>query len=702
MSSGIYEDAGRTEDLVRFYQDYYRDQLGHLANAYPRDCRSLTIQWSELHRAMPSFADDLRTAPHGADAPDFDPLDELHEALYQTDLPIDQDFRHDEFADAHVRLVLPQHARQGLGELRARHRGKYVAIHGQIERVTESTERIRTAQFVCNKCGATPPAVPQPRDELQEPPGCPGSCSGKPNFRLDDDNSDTVDERKLRLSQPPDESDGGGGEELTVYLEDDLAFSDGGRGLMGMAGERVTIHGILKRDKSQTRGRKAKPVFDSYLDAHAIEWDGGVAEDIDTSEHREEIQSHIDSGEAFARLVESTAPGIRGGERLEQIKRGIVLYLFRASRKSTDSGALRGDIHLGMIGDPSTGKTQLLDFIDAVSPRVERLSATDGSGAGLTATAEQDEFAGGKWVLTPGLLPLASGGHAIVDEIDKMSDGVDKLHEAMETQRIHVAKAGMRAKLKTEAGIVIAANPTKGRFQTTGAAVLSEIDLPPALFSRFDILHTLRDRPDEETDGAVADAALSRWQAAAEDGDSDGLARPVKLDTYRAWIALAQECEPRLSDAAFDRLQEWYVEERNTEWDEHAEIIPISARSVLAGARLAEAHARVHLRDEVTIEDAEIAIQKIRAVMGDVYLDDQNRMNVDMITGASGQSYSQKGRREAVRTMVDNHDGPMSVQQIRAQADEKGIEPDKAESDVEHFAQNRIMYEPENNHFDIA
>lgn len=695
MSSGIYEDAGRLDELTAFYRNYYRDDIGRLANAYPRDRRSLIIQWSDLNRAMPDFADDFVRAPHGADAPDFDPLDELHEALTQVDLPIDQDFQHDDYADAHVRVELPAHKRVGLGELRARHRGKYVAVHGQIERVTQSTERITTARWRCTKCSSDYD-IPQPRDELQEPGRCSGSCSGKPTFRLVEDECKTVDERKLKLTQPPEDAEGNG-EEMTVYLEDDLAFANGDRGLMGMAGERVTVHGILKRDKSQTRGRSATPIFDSHIEAHALEWEGSVADDIDISEYRDDIERHRNADDTLQRLIDSTAPGIQGGQRMEHVKRGIVLFLFRARRKREQAGALRGDIHLGLVGDPSTGKTQLLDFIEAVAPRVERLSATDGSGAGLTATAEQDEFAGGNWVLTPGLLPLASGGHAIVDEIDKMDSGIDKLHEAMETQRIHVAKAGMRATLKTEAGVVIAANPTEGRFQSTGSGVLQEIDLPPALFSRFDILHTLRDRPDEDIDDNVAGAALDRWQAAAESGDSDDVSAPVDIDTYRAWIADAQGDEPVLTDAAKDRIREWYVEERNEEWDEFENVIPITARSVLAAARLAEAHARIQGDDEITTADAEVAIDVIRAVMGDVYLDDSGRMDVDRVTQATPTS--QKERREAIYGIIDNADGKISLKSIRAQADERGIDPDTVESDIQHYKHSGEVIEPQTDHY---
>jgi len=634
------------EDFREFYRDYYRDETATLAQKYPKDQRSLYVDWMDINRFESAIAEDYLSQPATMQQV-------LEEALQLTEVPVDTDFTSDEYANAHVRVRLPKHKEKGIGQLRSRDKGKYVAIRGQIERVTQKTERIKVAQFECH-CGGTT-RVPQPNDTLEYPQDCNApDHSGKPTFTLQVDESLTVDERRLKLKQPPDESEGTG-EELKVYLKDDLAFADGDRSMMGMTGERVTVHGILRRDESHTRGKSAKPILGSYVDAHALEFESSVADDIDTESHREEIQAHIDSGEAFTRIVESIAPGIRGGQRIKEAKKGIAYYLFRATRKQYDGGAIRGDIHMALIGDPATGKTQLLDFVNQVSPRVERLSGTDGTGAGLTTTAEQDEFADGSWVLKPGLLPRASGGHAIVDEIDKMqSEGVQKLHEALETQRIFVGKAGINATIKTETGVIVAANPSAGRF-TGFEDFVSEIDLDPALFGRFDIIHTLHDNQQEDKDRAVAHSNLKRWQAATT-GDETEISGPISIETLQAWIALAQEIEPVLTDEALDRIEEWYVEERQKEWDSDSNIIPITARSVPAVARMAEAHARVHLRENILVRDAEKAIDKIQAVMGDIFMNDEGVPNADVVTSVASKKNKQS-QQERIDAIVDECGG---------------------------------------------
>lgn len=621
--------AGESHDLMdrltRFYQTYYQDAVNQLANEYPKDSRSLTIQWDDLFQAEPEFAEDFISHPHGGDDPKRDLLAELHEALYNTDTPLPEDFQSKHYPDAHVRVQLPQSKRLGIGDIRSQNQNTYVGIYGQIERVTQQTERLTNAVYKCTSCGNEIEKL-QPVDTVEEPRSCPGKGCSNSHFDLLPEKSETVDLRKVKLKQPPEDADGDG-KTLRVYLEDDLAFTDGERTMSGMAGERATIHGILKRDLSPTRGRNAKPEFGSYVEGHSIEWESSLSQDIEIQQYQDAIDRVANAPDTLDQLIDSLAPHVAGGERMYQIKRAAVLYLFGGFRKDLGNGeAQRGDLHMLLVGDPATGKSQLLNFIETVSPRAERLSGTDSTGVGLTASANQDDFADGNWVLKPGLLPRASGGHAIVDELDKMGE-TDNLHEALEDQRIHVAKAGMKATLKTETGLIAAANPEKGRFEGWSDFV-EQIDIPPALFSRFDIIHTLHDKQDTERDETIARATLDSWQRASEDTDNSPNV-PLSPEAYTAYIAKAKDIEPSLTDAAKEKLVNFYVETREGEVDD--DTIPITARAVPGGARLAEAHARANLRDEVLPKDVDVATDVIEAVMNDVYKNDVGEVNADAV-----------------------------------------------------------------------
>ncbi len=165
-----------------------------------------------------------------------------------------------------------------------------------------------------------------------------------------------------------------------------------------------------------------------------------------------------------------------------------------------DGTRIRGDIHIAMIGDPGTAKSQILRYMAQLAPRGIYTSGKSSSAAGLTAAAVKDEFGEGRWTLEAGALVLADKGLACIDELDKMNDqDRSAIHESLEQGTISVAKAGITATLQSRCAVLGAANPKYGRFDES-KSVAEQIDLPPALLSRFDAIFTMTDRPDREMD----------------------------------------------------------------------------------------------------------------------------------------------------------------------------------------------------------
>ena len=338
------------------------------------------------------------------------------------------------------------------------------------------------------------------------------------------------------------------------------------------------------------------------------------------------------------------------------------------AKEMPDGSSLRGDIHVLLVGDPGIAKSQLLRYVIKLAPRGIYTSGKSASSAGLTAAAVKDDLGDGRWTLEAGALVLADKGIAAVDEMDKMQkDDRSSLHEAMEQQSISVAKAGINATLRTRCSLLGAANPKLGRFDEF-TNISEQVNMPPSLLSRFDLIFIMKDKPDAVRDLNIANHILKSHMAGEKimhhkkhpipGADDEYFKRelaPVmpEIDAVllRKYLAYAKRnCFPMLTDEAKEILVQYYQSLRGVAIDSDKPV-PVTARQLEALVRLAEASARVRLSDEISVDDAKRVVKIVDTCLRQVAYDPATgQIDIDKV--ATGISKSSRDMTRVLRETI--------------------------------------------------
>ncbi len=658
--------------LEKFFELYYYKKLVEVAREYPEK-KSIIVDYWDLDKYDADLADKLLNSPEEV-------INAAKEAIKRIDLGVKD-------IDINVRFTnLPESCHVRIKDIRSEHLDKLIVIEGVIKTISDVRPECVEAVFRCPGCNKKI-KVKQDGRRFLEPYQC--DCGRRGKFILEESETKYLDAQRIRVQEPPEVLEGSEQpSQIYVHLVDDLVSPKERRKIM--PGNRVKIVGIVKKVQERGPGNVRTPRYDIYIEANYVEPIEREFEEIElTKEDIEKIKELSKYPNLYDLLIDSIAPTIYG---YREIKEAILLQLFGGVPKVQPDGTrIRGDIHIFLIGDPGTAKSQLLRYIANLAPKGRYVSGKAATTAGLTVTLVKDEFMGG-WTLEAGALVLANKGIVCVDEFEKMSkEDRSALHEAMEQQTISVAKAGIVTTLKAETAILAAANPKYGRFDRY-RPLYEQTDIGPTLLSRFDLKFPLLDIPKKENDEKLAEHILKAH------ADPDYIKPPIPPEFLRKYIAYARKvCKPKLSKEAIEEIKNFYVNLRSSYSEEAGAIVPLTPRQLEALIRLAEASAKVRLSDVVTREDAKRAIRLLEYSLKLLGTEPETgKIDIDRIE--AGMSSSQRSKVTTLLTIIEdlgkNREDGVPIEEILDEAKSRGLEESEVYELIDKLKREGNLLEP--------
>ena len=380
------------------------------------------------------------------------------------------------------------------------------------------------------------------------------------------------------------------------------------------------------RDSAVGQKKRITGIFKTLVDDKKNEHD--IVIEILTLEDLEDVSPNLPSPEQIKKLHEdskspefikdvvgSFVPQVFGNEN---IKLSILCMMAGGVE-----GQKRADINILLAGDPSMAKSVLLVEADKITHKSMYTSGRGASAAGLTIG--MIKTSDGRMLAMAGVLPLMSGGIAYIDEFDKMNkDDRSAIHPAMEQQKVTIAKAGTTLTLPAKTAILAAANPKFGKFDSS-QTITDNIDIPPPLLSRFDLIWVIKDEINLAEDLAKANHVLDTFE-----NNNKKIIRKYTSKELTEYINYVKTLKPKLSPTIRRKIIPIY--EKLRELARQDDVV-VGIRQLEAMVRMSTAYAKLSLKD--TVDDA--SVDAVKVMLDDAY----TRINPDF--GSSGYQAQLQG-----------------------------------------------------------
>lgn len=584
---------------------------------------------------------------------------------------------------------LPKDSKILIREIRGTHYKKLISVEGRIKSKSKVRDKIVIAKFECPSCGNTINVLVF-NDLIQEPTRC--GCGRKGRFIFLEDGCEKAPVFVINLQEPEDMVKIGSDlQNLTCIFEDDMCDFEKEQLLYN--GCRVILNGWLEPIITKTKNG-IKAIIDHIFVVNSVQSIEGDFTNIKiTKEDEAKIKELAARDDCLDLLSKSIYQKQIYGN--EDVKKSIILSMFGGNTFIRNRLKNRGLIHILLIGDPGSGKSDILLLTIKNHPKARYINVAGGaaSSVGLTSSVEKDALTD-EWTFSAGAIPMMHKGMIGIDELNGLQDP-QSLQECMEQLTVTVAKANIQAQLLAETTILAACNPKSGRFDPF-KSIYEQIDLPPPLVNRFDLVYPFKDIRDPNRDGNVAEAILNRHMESIDDeAEAEDI---ISTDLIKKWIIYAQKLKPSIPESIKQYMKEIYIEIRNPknqnpQTPDEYRPIPISPRQLQAMIRLSEAYAKIKLLSEVNEIIAKFAVRQVVNSLELIGVDPETGLvDIQKIEGSLVASKRQKVK--IVKDIIYSTNQKIAIEEVIKLAGEKGVIEAEIEELLEILSRNGEIFSP--------